>query len=386
LRIVRTAAVLFLLAALLPLTASTTTAQQRPLTVKTNYPFVVSEAGRSVKFDIRVLTSQPRPVRLEMVQAPPGWQFELRGGGFLIGAVFGDPEEPPQAELEVRVPPETPQGDYQLVLQGTAPGAVDRLTLTVRISDQAPGAVTLTSDFPAQRGTPTDTFTFRLTLENNTPEETSFTLAAQGPEGWDVQARPTAETRAASITVEGGGTTDVEVSVDPPDQAPAETYPIKVTATGPGGQQASTEVTVEITGTRTLAFTTSDERLNREGVAGRTREVTLVVRNEGTAPLQNVRLSDTSPTGWRVQFEPEVVEAVPPGETREVVARVTPAGDAVAGDYNITLTASGAQGGSESLELRYTVRASRLWGLIGLLLIVAVLFGMRYVFQRYGRR
>ena len=45
-----------------------------------------------------------------------------------------------------------------------------------------------------------------------------------------------------------------------------------------------------------------------------------------------------------------------------------PAGDAVAGDYSITVNANAQAGGSDSLEMRYTIRASRIWGLIGLVI------------------
>ncbi|MER3452569.1 MAG: hypothetical protein C4344_02490, partial [Acidimicrobiia bacterium] len=59
------------------------------------------------------------------------------------------------------------------------------------------GAFTLTSEFTQLRGTATDTFTFDLTLENNSPRQATFNLDAAGPRGWDVKARATAQQQAA---------------------------------------------------------------------------------------------------------------------------------------------------------------------------------------------
>ncbi len=370
---------------LLPFSPAPSVAQQAAVQVKTPYPAVVVEAGKSVKFDLQVVTASPRRVDLAVAEIPEGWQATLRGGGFVIDGVFGDPETPPSVELDIRIPPDAEAGDHRVAVRGTAPGGSDTLNLTLRVSDSAPGAVALTAEFPSFRGAANESFTFRLSLENNTPEETSFSLAAEGPQGWLVEARPTVEARAATVTVEGGGTSDVEVSVDPPDDATAGEYPILVRANGPGDQRAETELTVEITGSFQMLFTTSDERESRDVRAGRGSEVELQIRNDGTTPLQQISLQATPPSGWEVEFSPETVDAVEPGQAETVTARIAPSGDAVAGDYRISFTASSDEG-SETFELRATVQPSRFWIVVGLLLILGTVVALRQVFQRYGRR
>ena len=67
------------------------------------------------------------------------------------------------------------------------------------------------------------------------------------------------------------------------------------------------------------------------------------------------------------------------------MAEIKPAKDAISGDYALPVNVS-AGTTSKALDLRYTVKTSRSWGLIGLLVIVAaglVLFG---VVRRLGRR
>jgi uncharacterized membrane protein len=68
-------------------------------------------------------------------------------------------------------------------------------------------------------------------------------------------------------------------------------------------------------------------------------------------------------------------------------ATITPASNAISGDYIVTLTARADQVTTpETIQLRTTVETSSIWGFVGIALIVIVLIGLFLVFQRYGRR
>ena len=69
-----------------------------------------------------------------------------------------------------------------------------------------------------------------------------------------------------------------------------------------------------------------------------------------------------------------------------VNAQIKPSGDAIAGDYTVTLSASGDSSANDSIQIRYTVETSIIWGVVGVALIIAVGAGVWWVFQRYGRR
>jgi uncharacterized membrane protein len=66
-------------------------------------------------------------------------------------------------------------------------------------------------------------------------------------------------------------------------------------------------------------------------------------------------------------------------------AHITPSSNAVAGDYQISLSASNADA-NESIEVRVTVETAPIWGMVGVLLVVATIGAMILVFRRYGRR
>jgi uncharacterized membrane protein len=375
------------LVALVPAAArADTTASPPPpaLLLSTPYPAVSIGAGKSQTFNIDVRTALRRRVDLAITQTPPGWQATLRGGGFTINGVFGAPDTPPSVQLEVKVPADAAKGAYKVVVKGTSGSLVSILEFDITVAEVVEGAVTLTSDFTTLKAASTATFSYTLTLNNNTPESTTFNLSASGPPGWQVSAQPSSQTQATTIKVDGGATGTISVSGTPPSDVVAGQYPIKVTAEG-GGKKADITLTAEVTGSYKVTLTTPSGRLNAKAVAGKGSDLTLTVRNEGSTSIGNVTLSSSPPAGWKVTFSPSTINTIAAGRSQNVVAHITPSGQAVAGDYVLTLTATG-QGSTSNADIRVTVQASKLFGIIGLLVIAAAIYVLLRVFRQYGRR
>jgi uncharacterized membrane protein len=136
-----------------------------------------------------------------------------------------------------------------------------------------------------------------------------------------------------------------------------------------------------------MTLTTPDDRLSASGSAGAATAVAFDVTNTGTAPLTLVTVAATPPTGWEVTFDPENVPTIAPNETATVTATITPSGEAVAGDYVVSFTASAnEEAASASAAVRFTVETSPLWAFVGLALIALIIGGLLYVFRTYGRR
>ncbi|HEY6058219.1 MAG TPA: NEW3 domain-containing protein, partial [Candidatus Limnocylindrales bacterium] len=262
----------------------------------------------------------------------------------------------------------------------------DTLRLDVRVSEQVAGGVSMDTNVPAVTGSSTTTFTFSLTLHNDTAEDLTFALATQAPgEGWQVTAKPSAQAQAASVTVNAGSTSTISVDANPPDTVAAGKYPVSVTATA-GDRTATADLLVEITGTYTMTLTTPDQRLNANGAAGSTIVRTLTVQNTGTADLVGVALTDSAPTGWTISFDTPKVD-VPAGKSQDVNASIKPSNDAIAGDYVVTFTAATQDESIRSnVDIRVTVETSLVWAVVGIGLIVVTLGGLFWVFRRYGRR
>jgi uncharacterized membrane protein len=376
------------LVALLALLASlgaTPVAAAGPLAITTDYPSVSLQPGASASFPLTITVPSAESVSLALSGAPDGWSAALHGGGFVVDSVYVLPDASPELKLDVSVPADAAEGSYPLTVTASARGATATLVVAVKVAKQAGGTVELSSDFPNLSGPSTQSYSFNVNLANHTPEELTFSLQAAGPEGWTVTAKPSGQSLATTMTVPAGGTRALTVQADPPDQAAADTYAIAVQAVGPGGETATLQLNVAITGAVEMALSTNDGRLNANATAGEGRDLQLVLGNSGTAPLSGVTLTAQTPSDWKVTFDTPTVDSVAPGTSANVTATIQPSADAIAGDYVVTIRAS-SKDANDSVEIRVTVETSPLWGLVGAALIVAAVGGLAWVFQRYGRR
>ena len=374
---------LLALVALSSLTGSSVLAAGQ-LTVTTPYPAVVVGPGSKVSFDLSVKTTTAARVDLSLSGTPSDWTATIRGGGFDIGAVQTNGKDATSASVDVTVPASA-TGKSTITLTAKGLGETVVLPLDIDVQASAAGQVTLTTDVPSQKGSSSTTFTFNLTIDNSTSQDQTFSVNAQGPDGWTVDSRLTGSAQAASAIVKAGSTASVTITANPPDGVAAGQYPINVTATA-AGKQYSAQLGVEITGSYTLSMSTPNSVLSNSGSAGSPTTQQLTLTNNGTSEVTNVNLSATGPNNWKFDFDQKTVASIPAGQTVTVTATITPSSDAIAGDYSLTFNAGGDQSTSASQAIRFTVQTSIVGGLIGVALVVVVAVAIWYVFRRYGRR
>jgi uncharacterized membrane protein len=355
------------------------------LTISTPYPSIATQPGSTVKFEVSVSASVTESVDLDVSSLPDGWTTTLRGGGFVVQSVTATPDEPGSVTLEVAIPPDAAGGEYPIVLTGSDGVDTRELAMRLMVQEQVDTGIQLTADFPSLRGDPGSAFSYTLTITNNTPESQTFTFSPEAPQGWAVTASPTAEAKAATVTIEAGATSNVTVTATPPDTAAEGSYPIDVTVAAANGATGNISLTAEVTGTPTLSLGTADQRLDVSGRADNQKRLSMVVANTGTAALEDVKFAATAPTGWEVSFEPDVITGVKPNETAQVTAVITPAKNAVAGDYAITVRSS-AGSESSNVDLRFALKGSRTLGVVAIGVIVAAIAVLAGVFMRFGRR
>jgi uncharacterized membrane protein len=356
------------------------------VTLTTPYPAVAVPPGEKVSFTMNVATDVSDRVDLSVAEVPEGWIASLRGEGFVVDGVQTTGNDPVELTLDVTVPEGAATGTGRVVVNARSGAARDSLALDIRVEETAAGQVSLESDFPVIDGAADSTFTFSVRLTNDTAEDLTFSLSAIGPPGWTVEARPSGQAQAASANVTAGGNTTINVTATPGEGTEANDYPIALQAVSPD-QTAETELTARVVGSFELEVTTQNGVLSTSGNAGSTIDQTIVVQNTGSGPLENVALSGTAPSGWTVTFDPPTLN-VPAGEgqnTATSVAHIVPSSDAIAGDYQVSVSASNDLANG-SADIRVTVETSLLWGIVGVALIILVIVGLGYVFRRYGRR
>ena len=349
----------------------------------TPYPAVAVAPGAKVTFNLAVKTATAQRVNISMSKIPTGWTATLRGGGFVIDGVQTNGTDPATATLEVAVPADAAATSQRITLTATGGGATSVLDLDLRVTPSAAGTVSLTTQFPQLKGVSTTSFTFTLSLLNDTADDLPFGVVAGGPAGWTVTAQVASQAQAATAVVKAGETSSISVSAKAPQDATAGTYPITVDATS-GDKTAHADLSIEVTGSYSLTMTTTDGRLNANASAGGSTDLGVVVTNTGTADVTDVALSASPPSGWTVTFDPATV-TVPANGNVNATAHIKPSADAIAGDYVATLRAT-SPAASATADIRVTIETSLLWGAVGVALIVLVLLGLWWTFRRYGRR
>lgn len=372
------------LAALLLLLAAPGGALAASFSITTPYPAVTVQAGNTVEFDLAVTTPSPERVNLALSGVPTGWTATITGAGNSIDAVYTGGSTPPAVQLSVKVPQDAGVSTQTITVTATAAEGTRTLPISITVESASSGGVALTTDFAKLSGTASSTFTYSLTLENNGTQQQTFTLQGQGPDGWQVEVHPSSNAQALTDTVPGGSSDTLSVTVTPSSTASAGAYPIQVMVVA-GSQSAQVQLEADVTGSPDLTLTTPNQVLNAQVTAGGTGTVSLIVTNSGSVPISDVSMTSTPPSDWNVTFSPSSIASLQAGDSQTVTATIHPPSDALTGDYDVTMTASGG-GASQDVDIRTTVQTSPLWGFVGLALIAIVLVGLGWVFRRYGRR
>jgi uncharacterized membrane protein len=362
------------------------------LTITTPYPQIVAEPGSAATFKLTLTAATPTNVTLKATGAPDGWANRFRGGGSVITGVYVDSDKAanaPDVQFSVDVPADAAAKDYSITLTATGDnGTSVSFPVKITVQSSAGGTVTLTSDFPQKKGDSGTQFSFNLTLKNDTATEGTYSFNGQGPAGWKVAVDPSGQTQATSLVVAAGSTGSLSASVTPDPNAVAGDYPVEATVSG-GGKTAKVDLVITIIGSYSLTVSTPDQVLSTTANAGTEKDFTIVVANGGTVPITTIVPTTTSlPTGWTVTFEPPKIDSLPGGtanNSQNVLAKIVPSKDAIAGDYAVTFNANGTEASGKA-DIRVRVETPQLWWIAGVVLLLATFAALYWVFRTYGRR
>ncbi len=360
----------------------------RGLSLGTPYPEMGVQPGESVNLTLTLKNYglPPGVIRLSVAEVPQGWQASLIGGGRLVRAVHLATDGEATLTLRLQPPKEVKPGTYRFLVRAEGLGQTTSLPIALVVGQGLPQRLSLEAELPVLKGPPTSAFRYRVTLKNESDRDLLVSLEYEAPKGFQVTFTPAfASQQVTSLPLKAGESKDLDVEVSLPKDTQADTYGLTLRAVA-GEARAELALTLEVTGRPEVRFTTKEGRLSGQVVAGRENAVKLVVKNEGSAPAKNLSFSAMEPSGWEVKFEPEKLEALDPGQEQEVTARIKPSPKAVTGDYMVTLSLSGDEGVSESLDYRATVVRSSLWGLVGVGIMAVALLVLGFAVNRFGRR
>ena len=358
------------------------------LWISTPYPSVGVAANESVELDLTLRNAGMPPQRVTLAAAglPEQWNVLFLGDGRPVDSAFLAPDSSVDVTLRVSPPQDVKPGSYEFQVAATADdGSKFDLPIELNIGQSLPARLALATELPALRGSPTSTFSYDVTLINESGRETVARLDAVAPPGFRVTFKEGyGSQELTSIPVKPGEKRNLKVSVDPGQDVQAGVYKVGIQAST-DESNAQLELALDVTGQADLSLTGQDSRLSTEANAGKETQLTLVVENKGTAPARDIKFSSSEPNDWKVTFQPDVIGELPPNQRQEVKALLTPSSKAIAGDYMVTLRANG-DGASESSEFRVTVETSTIWGIVGLVVIAASVVVLSLAVMRFGRR
>jgi len=231
--------------------------------------------------------------------------------------------------------------------------------------------------------TAAEVFRYQLELRQQHEGSTTYDLSAVLPAGW--QSNFSAQGSAVrAVQVHNKDPYPISLEIYPSPTVKAGTYPIRILALA-GHDSLAVELQAVVKGNYKVSLSTPDSRLNETLVAGGTKTIKLVLKNEGSLDLKDIDLSSKLPSNWETQISPAKVEALRPGAAQEVTVSLKTPEKTIVGDYMAIFEAKNAQV-NEDTDIRITVKASLLSGWLGILAILIALTLVYLLIKKYGRR
>jgi uncharacterized membrane protein len=376
----------------LALGAVTARAEETPRDIKglyllTDYPAVTLRPGTTSTISLRLQNYNLPPERLELAVSgvPSGWTATLLGGGQPIAAAMAATNGSASLQLRLDVPASAPMGTQTLTITAKGQSTDVSLPVAVTLAKDLPAKLSLQPQLPELRGTAKSSFEYQVSVKNDSGKRLVVALAADAPRNFETSFTENYGSQELNaVPIEAGQSKDVKLKVRPPNTIGAGRYPVAMRATAEDAT-AKTDVVLEVTGQPKLDITGRDGSVSARAEAGKESSIPVLVTNSGTAPADQIELSGSGPSGWKIIFEPKQIERIAPGQNQEVQALVTPPAKAVAGDFVTTFRAT-SRGESASSNFRMTVTTSAMWGIAGVGVIGVALLVLVGAVARFGRR
>ena len=367
------------------------TRPERGLSVAFEYPGVVINEGDDASVDL-IITNKGRrdeTISFTITTSPKGWDTRIKTYSFGITGIFVPEDDEKTVQFSAKPEKDTKPGTYTFKVNARSTDGVltasPTLSITLTEKEKEKGEIELTTSYPVLRGPNDAKFEFSLDVKNKIDKEALFNLTATAPKGWQTNFKPPYEDKyISSLRLKDNESKSLNVEVTPDRFATAGEYriPVKIAA---GEAKAEAELTVIITGTYTIETGTATGLLSLTTEKGKPGAMSVYIKNTGSAPASGVEFLSIKPENWAVEFDPETIPTIEPGDLKQVEVKITPAAEALVGDYAVGVNIKGEKS-SDNLEFRVTVKASAAWGWIGIGIIILVILGLFALFVTFGRR
>ena len=367
---------------------------ERLIEMAAEYPVVEVPTQEDVSLDL-IFHNKGKSnenVDIWIDSSPKGWKARVKTYQFTVMGAHVPSGEDKRLTFEAIPDKNIKPGDYEFKVKAQTPDGQFKMaqTILIKVKEKEKGAkeaknVKLTTSYPVLRGPSDAKFEFSVEVESKLDKDSVFDLFARGPEGWDMNFKPAYESKfISSLRLKANQSQSVAVEVKPAMLAKAAEYPINIRVSS-GDARADAKLTVIITGSYGLEVGTLTGLLSLEAKQGNPANMSIYVKNTGTAANHDIKFMSFKPENWKVEFKPEKIDVIEPGDLKQVEVIITPYEEALVGDYSVGAEVQGEKV-SKNIEFRVTVRTSTAWGWIGIGIIVVVIGGLTGLFRWLGRR
>jgi uncharacterized membrane protein len=329
---------------------------------------------------------------VRVAEKPADWKAKIKSYRYTVTGIHVPGGEDKSLTFEAEPGKEVKPGKYEFRIEAQTEDGKFRIDQRILVivsgaaetSDEDRG-VKLTTSYPVIRGPSDGTFEFSVDVDSKLDKDAIFDIFANGPKGWDINFKPAYESKyITSLRLKSNQNQSIAVEVKPALMADAGEYPINIRVSS-GDAKGEVQLAVVLTGTYDLEVGTPSGLLSLDARQGKSANMSFYVKNTGSAANQGIKFMSFKPENWDVEFKPESIDFIEPGDLKQVELIITPYEEALVGDYSINVNVEGEKA-SEIIEFRTTVKASAAWGWIGIGIIVVVIAGLFGIFRWLGRR
>jgi len=354
------------------------------------FPGKSAAPSESAKFQVRV--KNPFDVRLRLQVAvdsvPNGWMAIVKiAGGEAVTEVNLDSNEFADLTIEVYVPREEADGDYDLIFKASSSVTSEDLALTVNVEKTAAGmGVDLQAMPPYLDAYAGSRAKFGLKLTNGGGHDQLFDLTIMGlPQDLRAWFEGSEGVEMTRIYIEAGESEEFGVVVSVYSGMELGALDFTVSAASLSVTK-SVGLTLNVLGLYRIDIT--NRNFYTTVTVGGETSYGLTVRNTGTEVVTNLDVATTGnvPSGFAVDIKPTIHSSLRPEEEATFTITVATEPDVNAGNYYVDFEVQSDQTESSMFSLRIGVEQQMTWIYIGGGLVVVAVIILFIIYRRFGRR
>jgi uncharacterized membrane protein len=358
--------------------------------VSCQFPGKSAAPGETVRFQVGV--RNPFGVKLRFGVAvdsvPSGWMALVKSdGGEAVTEVTLDGNEFADLSVEVYVPREEVDGDYEVVFKALSSAAAEDLTLLVVVEKIAAGiGVDLLAIPPYLDAYAGSRAKFGLKLTNGGGYDQLFDLEVQGlPQNLRAWFEGSGGIEMTRVYVDAGVSKEFDLFVAIPRETVLGVSNFIASAAS-ASVTKSVALTLNVLGLYKIQVTNQNFYVNV--IVGEGADYRLIVRNTGTEVVTNLDATTTDgiPSGFAVDVTPTVLSSLRPDEEATFTITVTTQPDVNAGNYYVDFKVQSDQTEPTEFSLQIGVEQQMSWIYIGGGLVVVAVTVLFIVFRKFGRR